>query len=189
MSQTQQRISSPPTDIGYRSNLTESEDEQTDEQTDEVEQKHSQKQMQSSQHSSQQKMYKEAQNAVTRERPKATKAPRNPLATGTAKKSLKKHKTGKKGKSVAALRDIKKYQKSTDLLANKTAFRRVIREIVQDSGSKNQYRIQPDAFLALQESAEHFIVNLLGDANAFAIHAGRVTVFPKDLKLATKYIN
>ena len=51
-----------------------------------------------------------------------------------------------------ALREIRRYQKSTDLLIRKLPFQRLVREIAQDF--KTDLRFQSSAIMALQESAE-----------------------------------
>ncbi|XP_007574118.1 histone H3-like centromeric protein A [Poecilia latipinna] len=84
-----------------------------------------------------------------------------------------------------ALMEIRKYQKSTDFLIRKTSFARLVREVCQ-SFSINSLRWQVYALLALQEAAEAFLVLLLSDANLCAIHAKRVTVFPRDIQLARR---
>eukprot|EP00877_Chromochloris_zofingiensis_P012864 jgi/Chrzof1/7831/Cz02g38050.t1 len=84
-----------------------------------------------------------------------------------------------------ALRDIRKYQKSTELLIKKLPFQRVIKEIAQDMGGTS-LRFQESALLALQEAAEAYLVGLFEDANLCAIHAKRVTIMPKDMQLAKR---
>jgi histone H3 len=71
-----------------------------------------------------------------------------------------------------ALREIRKYQKNTDLLLRKLPFQRLVREIAQDF--KNDLRFQSTAILALQEAAEAYLVGLFEDTNLCAIHAKRV---------------
>lgn len=83
-----------------------------------------------------------------------------------------------------ALREIRRYQKSTDLLIRKLPFQRLVREIAQEF--KNDLRFQGDAVLALQEASESFLAALFEDANLCAIHAKRVTLMPKDLQLARR---
>lgn len=86
-----------------------------------------------------------------------------------------------------ALREIRKYQKSTDLLIAKLPFRRLIREISSDqSFSAKQLRFQSSALAAIQEAAEAYLVGLFEDTNLIAIHAKRVTIFPKDIQLANR---
>ena len=83
-----------------------------------------------------------------------------------------------------ALRQIRKYQRSTDLLIAKLPFRRLVREIA--TNIDNQKRFQATALQAIQEAAEAFLVGLLEEANLCAIHAKRVTLMSKDIQLARK---
>ena len=73
-----------------------------------------------------------------------------------------------------ARREIRKYQKSTELLIRKLPFQRLVREIAQDF--KTDLRFQSSAVLALQEAAEAYLVGLFEDTNLAAIHAKRVTI-------------
>jgi histone H3 len=86
-----------------------------------------------------------------------------------------------------ALREIRKYQKSTELLIRKLPFQRLVREIAQtfDNG-KRGVRFQSSAVVALQEAAEAYLVGLFEDTNLCAIHAKRVTIMPKDVQLARR---
>lgn len=83
-----------------------------------------------------------------------------------------------------ALREIRQYQKSTDLLIRKLPFQRLVREIAQEF--KCDVRFQSTALLALQEASEAYIVGLFEDTNLCAIHAKRVTIMPKDIRLARR---
>ena len=67
------------------------------------------------------------------------------------------------------LREIRRYQKSTELLIRKLPFQRLVREILQGYGVG--YRVTPAMMLALQEAAEAHLVQLLEDSNLCAIHA------------------
>ena len=73
-----------------------------------------------------------------------------------------------------ALREIRRYQKSTELLIRKLPFQRLVREIAQDF--KTDLRFQSAAIGALQEASEAYLVSLFEDTNLCAIHAKRVTV-------------
>ncbi|XP_063042055.1 histone H3-like centromeric protein A [Engraulis encrasicolus] len=84
-----------------------------------------------------------------------------------------------------ALKEIRKYQKSTELLLRKAPFSRVVREICMGL-SREQYMWQAYALMALQEAAEAFLVRLFADANLCAIHAKRVTIFPRDVQLVQR---
>merc|ERR1712062_585579 len=116
------------------------------------------------------------------------KAPRKQLATKAARKSaptgggVKKPHRYRPG--TVALREIRKYQKSDELLLRKLPFNRLVREIAQDY--KTDLRFQSLAVMALQEAAEAYLVNLFEDANLCAIHAKRVTIMPKDIQLARR---
>lgn len=83
-----------------------------------------------------------------------------------------------------ALREIRRYQKSTELLIRKLPFRRLVAECMGEH--KTALRIQASAVLALQEAVEGYMVSLFEDANLCAIHAKRVTVFPRDIQLARR---
>jgi histone H3 len=83
-----------------------------------------------------------------------------------------------------ALREIRRYQKSTDLLVKKAPFQRLVREIAQDF--KSDLRFQSSAILALQEASEAYHVGLFEDSNLCAIHGKRVTIMPKDIQLARR---
>ena len=83
-----------------------------------------------------------------------------------------------------ALREIRRYQKSTELLIRKLPFQRLVREIAQDF--KTDLRFQASAIAALQEASESYLVGLFEDTNLCAIHAKRVTIMPKDVQLARR---
>lgn len=89
--------------------------------------------------------------------------------------------------SPAALREIRKYQKSTDLLIRKLPFQRLVREIAQDFNAN--MRFQHSAVLALQEASEAYLLRLFEDASLAAIHAKRVSLVPKDILLARRIRN
>ncbi|XP_058592000.1 histone H3-3-like [Neofelis nebulosa] len=78
-----------------------------------------------------------------------------------------------------ALREIRRYQKSTELLIRKLPFQRLVREIAQDF--KTDLRFQSSAVMALQEACEAYLVGLFEDTN---LCAKRVTVMPKDIQFA-----
>ena len=84
-----------------------------------------------------------------------------------------------------ALREIRKYQKSTELLIRKRPFQRLVREIAQNCQTP-PLRFQSTAILALQEAAEAYLVGLFQDTNLCALHAKRVTIQVKDMQLARR---
>lgn len=83
-----------------------------------------------------------------------------------------------------ALREIRRFQRSTDLLIRKLPFQRLVREVAQEV--MVNLRFQSLAILALQEAAEAYLVTLFEDSNLCAIHAKRVTIQPKDMNLARR---
>jgi len=87
-----------------------------------------------------------------------------------------------------ALREIRRYQKSTDLLIRKLPFQRFVRQVAKDMKlfNKETARWCGAALLSLHESAEAYLVRYLEDSNLAAIHAKRVTVMPKDMKLVKR---
>ena len=84
-----------------------------------------------------------------------------------------------------ALREIRKYQKSTDLLIRKMPFCRLVKEIM-DGFLQKRLRVQAAAMLALQEATEAYIVGVLADANLCCIHRKRVTINQHDIRLAIR---
>jgi histone H3 len=127
------------------------------------------------------------------------KAPRKQLASKAARKSaptsggVKKPHRYRPG--TVALREIRRYQKSTELLIRKLPFQRLVREIAQDF--KTDLRFQSSAIGALQEAVEAYLVSLFEgkqslrlsliiDTNLCAIHGKRVTIMPKDMQLARR---
>ncbi|OIV96989.1 hypothetical protein TanjilG_31880 [Lupinus angustifolius] len=114
------------------------------------------------------------------------KTPRMRLAEIAARKSstrisaVKKHRRFKPGS--VALKEIKKYQKSTENLIPKLPFQRLVQEIGQKI--KPGLRFQDIAIASLQEAAEAYVVKLFEDTLFCATHAKRVTIVPDDMKLA-----
>ena len=86
------------------------------------------------------------------------------------------------------MREIREMQKSTDLCIRKLPFQRLVHEIVQQLEKDrviqtSELRFQGTAILALQEAAENLLVEVFQDANLLAIHARRVTIMQKDMRL------
>ena len=102
-----------------------------------------------------------------------------PAAGGMKDRRKMRHKPG-----TVSLREVKKYQKSTDMLLLKAPFQRLVRQISTDHD--HTLRFQSQALLALQEATEAYIVGLFEDTNLCAIHAKRMTVMKKDMDLARR---
>ena len=107
---------------------------------------------------------------------------KNSFGSGGVKQAVKKPHRFRPG--TVALREIRKFQKSTELLCRKLPFQRLVREIARNYGE--DLRFQGLAVLALQEATEAYLVGLFEDTNMCAIHAKRVTIMPKDMQLARR---
>ena len=137
-----------------------------------------------------------ARTKQTARRSTGGKAPRKQLATKAARRSapasggIKKPHRYRPG--TVALREIRRYQKGTDLLIRTLPFQHLAREVLQDLNKPGSYprfsaeRFQATSLLAIQESVEAFSVGMFEDINLCAIHARRVTNMPKDMKLALR---
>ncbi|KAM3417498.1 hypothetical protein BST61_g5740 [Cercospora zeina] len=111
------------------------------------------------------------------------KEPRKSTGTVESPRKKRRYKPG-----TVALKEIRRYQKSTELLVAKLPFSRLVREVcmnVAPPGSEVT-RWQSQAIQALQEAAEAFLVHLFEDSNLCAIHAKRVTIMQKDIQLARR---
>lgn len=81
------------------------------------------------------------------------------------------------------MKEIAKLQRTTNIIIPKLAFARLIREILMEY-SHRDLRITPESLQCLQESAEIFAVQLMEDAYRCTLHRDRITLMPKDMKLA-----
>ncbi|KAL6050645.1 centromeric DNA-binding histone H3-like protein cse4, variant 2 [Balamuthia mandrillaris] len=77
------------------------------------------------------------------------------------------HKKRRFRPGTVAIREIRKLQRSTDLLIPKLPFARVVRELAKAYLADTEFRWQAQALLALQESAEMYLVQLFEDAYVF----------------------
>ena len=140
---------------------------------------------------------KEAQVELKRILAEKREEKRKKAAARMAKKSGPKTPKGRVKKryryrpGTVALKQIRQYQKSTDLLIRKLPFQRLVREIACDSEVIKsplcgKVRFQSAAIMALQEAAEAYLIGLFEDTNLCAIHAKPVTIMPKDIQLARR---
>ena len=106
----------------------------------------------------------------------ATKTSTKPIVIGKCRKPFR-YRPG-----TIALREIRRYQKTSELLIPRLPFQRLVREIM--SSFKCDIKIQSIALGALHEAAEAYLVGLFEDTNLCAIHAKRVTIMPRDVQLA-----
>ena len=103
-------------------------------------------------------------------------------ASGTGSSGVKRQFRWRPG--TVALRQVKRLQKSTELLIAKAPFARLVREVAE--AHKAGLYFQSAALAAIQEATEAFVISLLGDANLTALHANRVTTMPRDLQLVRR---
>ncbi|EJW04087.1 hypothetical protein EDEG_01609 [Edhazardia aedis USNM 41457] len=118
------------------------------------------------------------------------KAPRKQLTSKAARKSshipsvqtpVKKprYKTG-----TVAAREVRRYQKSSELLISKKPLQRLVKNITHQI--RPDFRFKGSAIGAVHEALETHLVNIFEDALACAAHCGRVTVMPKDINLVCR---
>jgi len=81
--------------------------------------------------------------------------------------------------------EIRRLQKTTDLLIRKAPFGRLVREVMGQFTSEVTMWAQ-SAIMALQEATEAFAIMLFEDTNLCAIHAKRVTIQVKDVQLSKR---
>ena len=140
---------------------------------------------------------REAQEELKRVLAKKREEERKKAAAKAAKKGEQKAPKGGVKKryryrpGTVALKQIRRYQKTTELLIRKLPFQRLVREIAGDtkvirSPLCGKVRFQNAAIMALQEASEAYLVGLFEDSNLCAIHAKRVTIMLKDIQLARR---
>lgn len=100
------------------------------------------------------------------------------------KKRKKKEQVMKKKKirpGTLSLKDIKKFQKTSNcLICAKRPFERKVRDIIK---SFTSVKVSKDIFIPLQYYIEDYIVSLLKDSNKVALHSNRVKVTSQDIIL------
>ena len=104
--------------------------------------------------------------------------------TAPAEGGVKDRKVRRNKPGTVTLREVKRYQKTVDMLLPRASFQRVVRAITMEMD--HTLRFQSQALQALQEASEAYIVGLFEDTNLCAIHAKRVTVQRKDMDLARR---
>lgn len=109
------------------------------------------------------------------------------VSSDPANKDQKARKPHRFRPGTVALREIRRLQKSTDRLIPLLPFQRIVREFAQNyDNGKDELRFKGDAISALQEASEDYLINLFTDTNLCAIHAKRVTITSKDIRLARR---
>ena len=109
--------------------------------------------------------------------------PRN-LKRVAGEKKKKTKKLNRLRPGTLALREVRKFQQSTDLLLPKLPFQRLVRELAKSCN--NDIRFQSQGLLCLQEATEAFMAGIFEDSYLCTVHAGRVTLMTKDIQLARR---
>ena len=116
------------------------------------------------------------------------KAPRKALQNQAVRRAAPDHGGVKRAHryrpGTVALREIRRYQMSTDNLIRKRPFQRLVRDVAQDY--KSDVRFQAAALEALQSASEAYLVGLFEDTNLACLHARRRTIMIRDMQLARR---
>jgi len=83
-----------------------------------------------------------------------------------------------------ALCEIRRLQRTTELLIPRAPFHRLVREITRQF--RTDMRFQMAALMALQEASEVYLTNMFENAQLAAIHAKRITIMPRDIHLVRR---
>lgn len=114
----------------------------------------------------------------------ATKSAAKTLPTGKQPHKYTSRKQHRYKPGTVALREIRKYQKTTELLIPKASMQRLVKEIAQDY--TNDIRFTREALNAIHEASEAYLINLFEDSVLCMAHAKRKTVYRKDMQLASQ---
>jgi histone H3/H4 len=111
-------------------------------------------------------------------KPDAASRPKKPSAAFLAKRARK----AERRKRLVA-RDIKRCQATTELMTSRSAFERIVRDILRETNS--DLRLQPKAIDALRISTETAVAEAMARSNEVAVNvAGREGVLKRDFQFA-----
>ena len=100
-----------------------------------------------------------------------------------------------------ALQEIRRYQKTVNLLMQRKPFMRVVREIALDFAPEKRWQLNAMSILQVSgniftlfiivfavfpEAAEAYLISLFEDTQLLALHAKRVTIMPADMQLVRR---
>lgn len=106
-------------------------------------------------------------------------------------------KTNKKYKfrpGTIAIKDIRKFQKLSDiLLFPKSSFEKFVRQLFNENNIANnisdKIKISKEVFIVLQYYIEQFIIKILYNSNFLAIHSGRIKIISTDIAFVSYLLN
>ena len=116
-----------------------------------------------------------------------TKAAKKSAATKVARKKTP-NSSGKRRRcrpGTKAVREIRKYQKTTKFLIPKKRHRKLVMEVLDEMSHLNNPH-EKKMYEACQVIGEDSVIKNLREANLAAINAGRKTVKPRDIDLILK---
>ena len=120
--------------------------------------------------------------------------PKGPLPFKRSRKDSKP-KTGAPKKrryrpGTIALREIRKYQTSTDTLIPKRSFQRLVKEVMQNECWERKIsvkKVTSECLLALQCSTEEYVTEFFQQSQRAAVHGKRITVQPEDMEIVIDF--
>ena len=99
------------------------------------------------------------------------------------KNTLDENKSHRFRPGTVAIREIKKYQKMSDCLTfSKSPFERLVRNLTFTLNNSINIKISKDVFIILQHFIEQYIISIIKDSNAAAIHSGRLKLILSDIE-------
>eukprot|EP00795_Rhopilema_esculentum_P016449 gene16449-7863_t len=110
-------------------------------------------------------------------------------ASPTPSSAVREKRPRRRPFATKALREIQFYQSTSHLLIRRLPLVRLIKEICNHLVPNKNFRFKAAALAALHEATESFLVRLFEDSNIAAIHAKRVTVMPKDMRLVQRILS
>jgi len=128
---------------------------------------------------------RKAQGLPTKRRRLMTMLPRKRAPPTGGVKKPHRYRPG-----TVALREIRRYQTTTDTLIPKRSFQLLVQEVVQNECRLRGIeckRIQSRALLGLQTACEQYIIDLFSQTQIAAIHGKRVTIQPKDMSIVLQF--
>lgn len=125
------------------------------------------------------KKEKAAAKTATPQKSKGGKSKSKKTSKSRGEKKTRHFKPG-----TVALREVKRYQKTSGFLIASLPFERLVREVAQDF--KADLRFSRSAVALIQLITEHYLVGILEESVLVAISAKRVSVQPKDVHLVRR---